>query len=381
MSKSIYFILLLPFFLLSCNAQKETVENISVAPIPKTKKAKNIIFLIGDGMGTAQITTAMYMQDEPLNFERFEIVGLQKTHSSSNLITDSAASATALSSGVKTYNGAIGVNQDTIPVPTILEEAESKGLLTGLVVSSTIVHATPAAFIAHVPLRRNYEDIAEYFLKTEIDFFAGGGKKFFDDREKDNQNLITQLKKKNYITADYTMRESIESMHIPQDMNFAWFAADGDPATALDGRTYLPPMSKKAIDYLSNSEEGFFLMIEGSQIDWAGHANDVNYLISEMQDFDRILDIALDFAEKDGETLVIVTGDHECGGLTLNDYESTRKNIKPHYSTTSHSAVMLPVFAYGPGAELFSGIYDNTDIYFKMREAFDWIEPMQVQVK
>jgi alkaline phosphatase len=250
--------------------------------------------------------------------------------------------------------------------------------MTGMVVSSTIVHATPAAFIAHVPFRRDYEDIAEFFLKTEIDFFAGGGKKYFDKREKDDQNLITQLKKKNYLATDYTSRESIETMSIPEKMNFAWFAADGDPATALDGRTYLPPMSKKAIEHLSKSDEGFFLMIEGSQIDWAGHANDVNYLISEMQDFDRILDIVLDFAERDGKTLVIVTGDHECGGLTIDDYESTRKNIKPHFSTTSHSAVMLPVFAFGPGAELFSGIYDNTDIYFKMREALNWNKSMDV---
>jgi alkaline phosphatase len=377
MSKNIFFLLVLPFFLLSCNAQKKSIVVENESKI-ETKYAKNIIFMIGDGMGTAQITTAAYMQDKPLNFERFKVIGLQKTHSASNLITDSGASATALACGVKTYTNAIGVNKDTIPVPSILEEAEARGLMTGMVVSSTIVHATPAAFIAHVPFRRDYEDIAEFFLKTEIDFFAGGGKKYFDKREKDDQNLITQLKKKNYLATDYTSRESIETMSIPEKMNFAWFAADGDPATALDGRTYLPPMSKKAIEHLSKSDEGFFLMIEGSQIDWAGHANDVNYLISEMQDFDRILDIVLDFAERDGKTLVIVTGDHECGGLTIDDYESTRKNIKPHFSTTSHSAVMLPVFAFGPGAELFSGIYDNTDIYFKMREALNWNKSMDV---
>lgn len=377
MSKNIFFLLLLPFFLLSCNAQKKAVVIETESKI-ETTYAKNIIFMIGDGMGTAQITTAAYMQDKPLNFERFKVIGLQKTHSSSNLITDSGASATALACGVKTYTNAIGVNKDTIPVPSILEEAEARGLMTGMVVSSTIVHATPAAFIAHVPFRRDYEDIAEFFLKTEIDFFAGGGKKYFDKREKDDQNLITQLKKKNYLATDYTSRESIEAMSIPEEMNFAWFAADGDPATALDGRTYLPPMSQKAIEHLSKSDEGFFLMIEGSQIDWAGHANDVNYLISEMQDFDRIMDIVLDFAERDGETLVIVTGDHECGGLTIDDYESTRNNIKPHFSTTSHSAVMLPVFAFGPGAELFSGMYDNTDIYFKMREALNWNKSMDV---
>merc|ERR1712127_644568 len=150
-------------------------------------KAKNVIFMVGDGMGVSQITAGMIKNNNHLNLERFPIVGLHKSYSSDNLITDSAAGATAFASGVKTYNGAIGVNPKKKPVKTILEECEEKGMATGMVTTSTIVHATPASFIAHQPSRKMYEEIAADFLKTEIDLFIGGGKKYFDRRETDER--------------------------------------------------------------------------------------------------------------------------------------------------------------------------------------------------
>ncbi|MEL6142725.1 MAG: alkaline phosphatase, partial [Bacteroidota bacterium] len=144
------------------------------------KKPKNIILMIGDGMGITQISAGLYSNSNRLELERFPVVGLHKSYSGGNLVTDSAAGATAFSTGVKTYNGAIGVNMDTIAMPTILEAAEEKNMATGLVATSSIVHATPASFIAHDEYRKNYEAIAADFLDTEIDIFVGGGKKFFE---------------------------------------------------------------------------------------------------------------------------------------------------------------------------------------------------------
>lgn len=333
-------------------------------------KAKNIILLIGDGMGLTQITGGMYLNKNSTSLEKFPVVGLHKSHSSDNLITDSAAGATAFSIGMKTFNGAIGVTPDRKSKETILEEAEKRGLATGMLSTSSIVHATPAAFIAHVPDRRQYEDIALYFLKTPIDIFIGGGRGYFTRRE-DGRDLYGELQDKGYVIADY-LGKPISQINISTDLNFAYFTSDKEPLPVLSGRDYFVPATHKLLDYLSHrSEKGFFAMIEGSQIDWGGHANDAKYLLSEFKEFNIVIDICFEYAKRMGNTLVVVTGDHETGGLTINP-ESTMQELKVSFSTGDHTAVMIPVFAYGPGAEKFSGIYENTDIYQKMREAYGW---------
>ena len=329
------------------------------------QKPKNVILLIGDGMGLSQITAGMYMNGNKLNLEKFPIVGLHKSYSSDNLITDSAAGATAFSAGIKTYNGAIAVDTDTMAVKTILEQAEQNNMATGMVTTSTIVHATPASFIAHVGSRSWYETIAEDFLKTEIDYFVGGGKRYFDRRKKDDRNLYKELQRKGYFVSDY-FNESFEEIVVDFDRNFAYFTSDSDPLPVSKGRDYLIPASKLAPIFLSNhTDNGFFLMIEGAQIDWGGHANDSEYIISEVIEFDRAIGEILEFAEEDGNTLVIVTADHETGGYALNA-GSTLDSIKAGFTTDYHTAALIPVFAYGPGAELFGGIYENTAIYDKM---------------
>ncbi len=165
-----------------------------------TVMPKNIIFMIGDGMGLTQITAGLIAQRDALNLERCAVIGLSKTNSGDNLITDSAAGATAFSTGQKTYNGAIGVDMDTLPLTTILEMAEGKGLATGLVATSSVTHATPASFISHQKSRMMDEEIALDFLKTDIDVFIGGGKKFFEQRT-DHQNLLDQLRSNGYTVA------------------------------------------------------------------------------------------------------------------------------------------------------------------------------------
>lgn len=343
-------------------------EIIQMPTFAEGQKPKNIILMIGDGMGLSQISAAIYSSKETLVFEEFKTIGLQKTHSATNIITDSGASATAMACGVKTYNFAIGLDKDSVAVKSILAEAEENNMATGVVVTSSIVHATPAAFVAHQSFRNQYEDIAKDFLDVDIDFMVGGGKKYFDRRKMDDRNLYKELVRKGYVVSDY-FNNTIKQMNPDPRWNFAFFTADQQPIQANAGRSYLPYACKKAVNFLPNrSEEGFFLLIEGSQIDWAGHSNDFNYLLSEMEDFNKTLRAMMDFAIKDGNTLLIVTADHETGGLALNQKGNPMK-FKHAYTTNNHTATMVPVFAFGPSAELFGGIYENTQLHAKMRQA------------
>ena len=335
-------------------------------------KIKNIIFLVADGMGVTQMSAGMYINGNTLNLERCKVIGLHKPSASNNLVTDSAAGATAFACGQKTYNGAIGVDKDGTPIKTILETAEEKGLATGLVATSTITHATPASFIAHQPQRKMMEEIAVDFMKTEVDLFIGGGKKFFDGRS-DKQNLSKQLEEKGYYISDF-VTEELADIQISLDKNFGYFTANENPLPAYQGRDYLKVASEKSIDYLSkkskanSNDKGFFLMIEGSQIDWGGHANNSDYIVTEVIDFDNAVKAALDFAEQDGETLVIITADHETGGYAINK-GSTMDSLVTKFTTDYHTADLIPVYAFGPGAAEFGGIYENTAIFDKMMKA------------
>jgi alkaline phosphatase len=367
--KKYIIVFFISIFLISCNTQQElavskTTTNKVSAP---TKKVKNIILLIGDGMGLSQVSASQFYNKKTSNFERFPVIGLTKTSSTSDLITDSAAAATAFASGIKTYNGALGVNTDTLAVKTIVEEISKIGISTGIISTSSIVHATPAAFYTHTKKRSMYEDIAAQLVSSDIDFFAGGGINYFNDR-KDKRNLILELEKKGF---------SINTESLPKNTKpvlnkkQGYLLAPNGMPKMLDGRgEFLTNATKLAIESLSSNEEGFFLMIEGAQIDWGGHDNDADYLISELIDFDNTIGVALDFAKLNGETLVIVTADHETGGFTLAQDNGNYNKIKPVFSTGGHSATMVPVFAKGPNAENFGGIYEDIAIYNKMKSLF-----------
>lgn len=362
------------FLLVACKTPQVEPAIVQMEVVVPQEKpaAKNIILLIGDGMGMGQISAGTYANNNKSNLEKFPIVGLHKPHSSSHLITDSAAGATAFACGVKTFNKAIGVNKDSIAVTTILEEAESKGLQTGLVATSTIVHATPASFIAHNANRRAYEEIAEDFLKTDIDYFAGGGKKFFDRRE-DERNLIEELQAKGYTMETYLSEDAAIQMSMEEAGKFGYLTSDEDPLPVAQGRDYLIPSAMNGINFLNvrAEEDGFFMMIESAQIDWGGHANNQEYLLSEFKEFDQLIGKVIDWAKQDGETLVIVTADHETGGFTIH-HESTMDSLITNFTSKKHTGDFIPVFAYGPGSEMFSGIYENRDIYNKMRSAYGW---------
>lgn len=324
--------------------------------------ATNIIFLIGDGMGLAQISAGINELEEPLNFERFTHVGLSKTASSSHRITDSAAGASAFSIGEKTYNGAIGVTKDTLPKETLFETGFKHGYKNGLVVTSEITHATPASFFAHQKSRKMNEEIAEDLLNSNVSFFAGGGIDFFTNRS-DQRDLVSEFQNKGFqMFVDTTYQ-------LPQSAfrdKTGCLVAKRAPGKAKDRKNYLYDFSKGALKMFTNLESKFFLLIEGSQIDWGGHANDKNYVLSELYDFDKTIGLCLDYADAHPNTLVLVTADHETGGLTLGSKNGNYDQIDYRFATGGHTNIMVPVFAYGKGAENFSGIYENTEIYAQL---------------
>jgi len=329
------------------------------------EKPKNIILLIGDGMGVAHIQAAMAVADNTLHMAKFKHVGLMTTDSADDYVTDSAAGGTAIATGAKTNNGMVSVSPDGKPLKTILEYAEENGLSTGLVSTSSILHATPASFIAHEPDRDDYKLIAGDFLDTEIEVFIGGGYKDFEQGP-DNRNLINELNEKNYTVVD-----NLDDMQSVESGKLAGLMADKHLERYTKGRgDFLIKSTQKAIEILSAQPNGFFLMVEGSQIDWGGHANLINYVTSELIDFDNAVGAALAFAENNKETLIIVTSDHETGGLLL--YNDKKNPGTPDFKFKSrhHTGVMVPVLSYGPGAESFTGFMDNTDIFHKMKSLY-----------
>lgn len=318
-------------------------------------KTKNIILFIGDGMGVTHVTAGMTVNKAPLNLQRFPYSGFSMTQSADNYITDSAAGGTAIACGVKTNNGMIGLNPDGSVAASILEVLHDNGLATGLVSTSSITHATPASFIAHNSSRGNYEDIALHFLNGSADVFIGGGENHFRTRA-DGRDLAAELEEQGFDLV-YTL----EDMKSSASDKLGALLAEVHMPRESEGRTgMLEKMTKKAIEVLSRRKNGFFLMIEGSMIDWGAHANDLDYVTSELIDMDRAIGVALDFAEKDGQTLVVITADHETGGLSLTGGNADEGEVSAHFGTTDHSGSMVPIFSYGPGAAALSGIHDNT---------------------
>ncbi|WP_222930256.1 alkaline phosphatase [Larkinella punicea] len=337
----------------------------SAQQTPGTKQPKNIILMVGDGMGTAQIFAGLTANKGTLNLARCTAIGFQKTQAADAFVTDSGAGATAFAIGKKAKNGAIGVDALEKPHPTLLETAQKNGLGTGIVVTCSITHATPASFYAHVPSRSQNEDIAAQLLTSGVDVFVGGGQKYFDARA-DGRNLVEAFKTKGYQVADSTA-----DLDQFKSGKLAVFTAKGEPRSLSEGRgDVLLNGTQTAIRLLDQSKKGFFMLIEGSQIDWGGHANKTSYIISEMLDFDKTVGAVLDFAEKDGNTLVVITADHETGGLAITDGDMQAGQAEGKYVTKGHTGIMVPVFAYGPGAEAFIGIYENTAIFDKITAAY-----------
>ena len=271
-----------------------TVQNINKTQSQKDR-VKNIILFIGDGMGTAQVYAGMSVSNNPLSLESFPYTGFSKTYSSDNYVTDSGAGGTAIACGVKTKNGMIGMSPDSAIVPSIIEIAHKNGLATGVLSTSSVTHATPASFVAHNSGRGNYEDIAKDFLNGTVDVIIGGGENHFRKRA-DSVDMTVLLKKQGYDVV-----YNINDLKKSNSQKIAGLLAKEHMSKAGEGRTgLLAEMTRKAIETLSKDKDGFFLIVEGSMIDWGAHAKDFDYTVQEVIDLDNAIGVAKNLPIKTG---------------------------------------------------------------------------------
>ena len=324
---------------------------------------RNVILMIGDGMGVTHLTAGKVTRGV-LQIERMPVGGLATTFPIGSFLTDSAASGTALATGVSTINGMISMTPDGERPVTVLERAEQAGMSTGLVVTCSITHATPAVFAAHVPSRVMEQEIAAQLAAGGVDVLFGGGWSWFvpgsveGSRRRDDTDALALLESRMPVVRTAEQLRSIGEVDAA-----AALLAPGHLPGAAEREMSLAEMTGRAIEILSRNGAGFFLMVEGSQIDWAGHDNDSGSLIAETIDFDEAVGVALDFAAGDGRTLIVVTADHETGGYALLDGSvEDRAVTRAAFATDGHSASMVPIFAYGPGSVPFGGIHPNTFI-------------------
>ena len=356
-------------------------------------KVKNVICLIGDGMGFGAVTSLLLSEDEVTGFEQAPVIGLSETCSANNYVTDSAAGGTALATGTRTNNGFVGADPEGNQLTSVLRKAQAMGKKTGIVVNTTLTEATPAAFYAGVTSRKMVFDIAKQFTESNVDVAIGGGLDHFIARP-DSLDLTATLIEKgydvflNWETVLGTDSEKfvgilpLYDLHRREENNGTASAAEGQEvclaaqlaslnedvnATHLSEPTvYLEKATVKALDILSrNNKDGFFLMIESAIIDGYGHNNDSDGMIVEMKEFNRTLQNMIDYVNNNPETLLVVTADHETGGTGVyyNGHKPGNEGpVKLNFSTSGHTGTVVPIFAYGPGAENFAGRMKNTDV-------------------
>lgn len=332
----------------------------SYAPTYKTdgiqQQSKNVILLIGDGMGLAQMYAGFTANHAQLNVFKMKYIGLSKTNSADNFHTDSAAGATAMGTGTKTKNRYLGVDSLGNNLVNMTETLAQKQIKTGLVVVENITGATPSGFYAHQP-ERNWEgEILKDLLASPVNLAIGAGQRLLsDDMKKNNPNI-------EFLTNIAELPSTKKAVKTLVLVN------DNEVRAKSKGRgSFLAEAFDKAVEQLSkDNPKGFFLMVEGSQIDNGGHANNLDYIAEEMVDFDHVIGKAMAFADKNGETTVLVTADHETGGLTLHGGDFKTGQLEGAFASPDHTGIPVMVFAYGLNASLFQGFYENTDIYHKI---------------
>lgn len=402
------------------------------------EKVENVIYMIPDGFNADYATNYRWYKGEDAVWDE-HLKGMHQTYSEDSRVTDSAAAGTAMASGVKTTNGTVGLDEEGNEVETILEASEKDGKSTGLVATSTITHATPAVFASHVESRDNEAEIARQMLANDVDVMLGGGENFFlpeSEGGEQEENLLEQAEDEGYTNVD--TREGLmesDDIDVEEGEKLLGLFADGPLAPEIDRdgteQPSLSEMTERSIDVLEEDKDGFFLMVEGSQIDWAGHANDPTWAMKDTEAFEKAVEEAIAFAEEDGNTLVVVAGDHETGGMTagangeydtkpevvkdvtatgeamaseLNEdrsnveevveshtpFDLTEEDVQTiqeaedaptainHYisdqalvgwTSSAHTGVDIPVYAYGPQSDAFSGLIENTDLPTIMAEA------------
>jgi alkaline phosphatase len=338
----------------------EKTEYLNIEEFPQGLKAKNIILAVGDGTGLNQVMLsrlAIGGMDHKLSIDQLPYHGISLTHSYNNIYTDSAAAATTWATGHKTKNRYLSIDVNKEKLQTITEMLSKKSYISGLVATSSITHATPAAFYAHIDSRYKYSEIAEQLIDSPINIAMGGGLEFFDiEKIEDSHHILTNKKSFNLNFND--------SKKVIGLFDNDGIYRDTDKPTQRE-------MTDFTLKYLNKNQcNGFFLMTEGSQIDWAAHDNNANEMIAEFRDFDLTIKDLINFVTQNKETLLIITADHETGGLQILKQEDD--SVIVQWGTGGHTSTPVGVYTYGPAAELFNGIMDNTDIHQKMLEAIDY---------
>lgn len=330
---------------------------------PKGKKVKNVILMIGDGMSLMHVYTAWTANRGKLWLENAQATGLSKTWAVKKLVTDSGSGGTSLATGVKTVYHAVGVDPEGKPLTSLVDVAKELGKDAGMAVTCRLWDATPCDFCCHNIDRDKEEELVGDYPTSGVNFVFGGGAQKFTNR-KDGRDIFKELQKKGYHVS-----RTLDDF-FAYDKNSRIFAVPYDKDTPLPDERgdLLARASLKGISLMNQNKNGFFMMIEGSQLDDYGHFNQLDLLMKETLDFDQTVGEVMKWAAKDGETLVVVTADHETGGLTLVNGNKDEGLVECCFSTKDHSGAMVPVYAFGPGAENFTGIFENTDVFKKIKK-------------
>ncbi|WP_319506081.1 alkaline phosphatase [uncultured Methanolobus sp.] len=367
------------------------------------REIKNIIVMVPDGCSQSVQTLARWYSGDELQLDSM-VSGMVSTYMADSIITDSASAATAFATGYKTSNGFLSVGpnsatllstvdesamaEDYVPLATVLEGAKLEGKATGLVATSEIPHATPAAFASHADSRKSYDDIIEQMVYEDVDVVFAGGEDFLYEARGDGENLIEVLEDRGY---QFVVTED-EMTGIRSGKVWGMFADKAmSPENVREENTPEQPtieeMTTKAIELLSQDKDGFFLMVEGSQVDWAGHANDPVYMVTDFLAFDEAVEAAVEFAEEDGHTLVIVFPDHNTGGMTIGNRGTSYTDLTVEelvdplvsgesdneigWTTGGHTGDDVPLWSYGPNRPI--GLFDNTELATYVAEAFGFV--------
>ncbi|SUX44466.1 alkaline phosphatase [Chryseobacterium indoltheticum] len=320
--------------------------------LKKNIPVKNVILLIGDGNGLSQISSSVLANKGQLTLTQLKNIGLIKTTAADNFTTDSAAGATAFATGKKTKNRFIGVDSEGRKTANLTEILSEKGFNTGIITTDEIVGATPSAFYAHQKDRGMEKEIAQDLPKSKLNFFAAGGR-----------SKVSGLH-------DFKLAESPKEVAESKADRVAYYLSDNGVPQVLKGRgNLLAETVESGLQFLKSKKKPFFMMIEGAQIDSGGHSNNVGTIVTEGIDFDRAITKAVQFADQNPGTLVIITADHETGGFSIPHGDMKTSTIEGDFTTDDHSATLIPVFSYGSGSEIFTGVYENNEIFHKILKA------------
>lgn len=323
----------------------------------KNSPVENIILMIGDGYGLSQISAATIANQGNLTLTQLKSIGFLKTPSADDFTTDSAAAGTAIATGEKTYNRSIGMDVNGLPIENLTELLNKHSYNTGFITTDNVTGATPSAFYAHQLDRDLETEIINDLSKSKLSLFMGGGSdNYFKMCNDFNFSILNNLN-------DISLTESHKVG--------CFFSEKGVPSIKSGRDNILAEATKVGMAYLSNKKKPFFLLIEGAQIDSFGHANDISGIITEAIDFDKAITEAIKFADAHENTLVIITADHETSGLSIPQGNLKDNVVEGDFSTYDHTGVMVPIFAYGPKSDVFSGVYENNEVFHKIKEVLN----------